>query len=155
MRRVLGVICVALLAAAPPQGGGDDVDPEPSSPKAALRAIQGTWKVVKLEYNGKANKGPFREGIWVFEGKEITLRNESGKEWFKGTFALGLDQKTKTIDITWADGPLGGKTQKGIYKIEKGALTISRGADERPKGFTDAGKVGKPGLLTLERVKSD
>jgi uncharacterized protein (TIGR03067 family) len=156
MRRVLGVICVALLAAAPPQRGGDDVDPEPSTnPKAALRAIQGTWKVVKLEHNGKANKGPFREGFWVFKGKEITLRNESGKEWFKGTFVLDLDQKTKTIDITWADGERKGKTQKGIYKIEKDTLTLSRGTDGRPKGFTDAGKVGKPGLLTLERVKPE
>jgi uncharacterized protein (TIGR03067 family) len=151
MRRVLGVICVALLAAAPPQRAGD-VDPEPpANPKAALRAIQGTWKAVKLEHNGKANKGPFREGIWVFEGKEITLRDERGKEWFKGTFVLGRDRRARTIDITWAKG----KTQKGIYKIEKGALTLSRGADERPKGFTDAGKAGKPGLLTLERVKSE
>src|SRR4051794_23721504 len=135
MRRVLGVICVALLAAAPPQRGGDAVDPEPSTnPKAALRAIQGAWKVVKLEHNGRANKGPFREGIWAFKGREITLRNESGKEYFKGTFVLNRDQKTMTIDMTWADEPLEGKTQKGIFKIEKGALTLSRGADERPKG---------------------
>jgi hypothetical protein len=68
---------------------------------------------------------------------------------------LGRDQNTNTIDITWAEGPLNGKTQKGIYKIQKDALTLSRGADERPKGFTDAGKVGKPGRLTLERVKSE
>jgi uncharacterized protein (TIGR03067 family) len=159
IRLSVALLSLALLAAAPPQRGGGDVDPEPSTdPKAALRAIQGTWKAVKLEHNGKANKGPFREGIWVFKGKEVTLRDEGGKEWFKGTFALGRDQGTNTIDITWADGKIQkfkGKTQKGIYKIEKGALTLSRGADERPKGFTDAGKVGKPGLLTLERMKSE
>src|SRR5262245_58681969 len=75
--------------------------------------IQGTWKVVKLEHNGKVNKEHFREGIWVFKGKEVTLRDKSGKEWFKGTFVLDADQKTKTIDMTWADGVLKGKTQKG------------------------------------------
>jgi RNA polymerase sigma-70 factor (ECF subfamily) len=120
--------------------------------------IQGTWNVVKLEHNGKANNGPFREGIWVFKGKEITLRNESGKEWFKGTFVLDPDKKPKTIDITLTDSKVEkfkGKTQKGIYKIEKDTLILSQGTDERPKGFADAGKAGKPGLLTLERVKSE
>lgn len=116
--------------------------------------IQGTWKVVKLEYNGKVNKEHFREGIWIFKDKEVTLRDANEKEWFKGTFVLDADKTPMTIDITWSDGPLKGKVEKGIYKIEKDSLTLSRDTDKRPDGFTDAGKVGKPSLLTFERVKS-
>jgi uncharacterized protein (TIGR03067 family) len=153
----VALLSLGLLAAAPPQRA--DIDPEPTlAPKAAMRAIQGTWTAVKLEHNGRVNRGPFREGVWVFKGKEVTLRDEGGKEWFKGTFVLGRDQGTNTIDITWADGRIEkfkGKTQKGIYKLRKDTLTLSQSTDERPKGFTDAGKVGKPGLLTLKRVKSE
>lgn len=116
--------------------------------------IQGTWKVVKLEHNGKVNTDHFREGIWIFKDKEVTLRDVNDKEWFKGTFVIDADKTPMTINITWSDGPLKGKTEKGIYKIEKDTLTLSRGTDDRPAAFTDAGKVGKPGLLTFERVKS-
>jgi uncharacterized protein (TIGR03067 family) len=116
--------------------------------------IQGTWKVVKLEHNGKVNTEHFREGIWVFKDKEVTLRDEKDKEWSKGTFVVDADKKPMTIDISWADGPQKGKIEKGIYKIEKDTLTLSRNAENRPDGFTDAGKIGQPGLLTFERVKA-
>jgi uncharacterized protein (TIGR03067 family) len=111
--------------------------------------IQGSWKVVKLEHDGKVNKGPFREGIWVFKGKEVTLRDERNKEWFKGTFVLDPDKKPKTIEITWSDEKRKGKTEKGIYRIEQDTLTLCQG-DERPKEFSGAGKGG---LLQFERVQ--
>ena len=110
--------------------------------------------MVKLEHDGKVNTEHFREGIWIFKDKEVTLRDEKDKEWFKGTFVVDADKAPMTIDITWADGPLKGKIEKGIYKMEKDTLTLSRGVDDRPDGLTDAGKVGKPDLLTFERVKS-
>ncbi len=116
--------------------------------------IQGTWKVVKLEYNGEVNTDRFREGIWIFKDKEITLRDTNGKEWFSGTFVLDADKTPMTIDITWSDGPLEGKVEKGIYKIEKDTLKLSRDTDKRPDGFTDAGKTGKPSLVTFERLES-
>jgi uncharacterized protein (TIGR03067 family) len=113
--------------------------------------IQGSWNVVKLEHDGKVNKGPFREEIWVFKGKEVTLRDEKNKEWFKGTFVLDPDTKPKTIEITWSDGKRKGISEKGIYRIEQDTLTLCQG-DERPKEFSGAGKAG---LLHFERVKSE
>jgi uncharacterized protein (TIGR03067 family) len=109
--------------------------------------IQGSWKVVKFEHDGKVNKGPFREGIWVFKGKEVTLRDERDKEWFKGTFALDQDKKPRTIEITWSDGERKDKTEYGIYRIEQDTLMLCQG-DERPKEFSGAGEAG---LLHFER----
>jgi uncharacterized protein (TIGR03067 family) len=150
----VALLSLSLLGAAPPQP--DDVDPEPTlGPKAATRAIQGTWRAVKLEHNGRVNRGAFREAFWVFKGKQVTLRGEGGREFFKGTFVLGRDQRSNTIDITWTEGHRKGGIQKGIYTIGKGVLKMSQGAGERPKGFAGAGEVGKPGLLTLERVKPE
>jgi uncharacterized protein (TIGR03067 family) len=144
---------LALPFWSPAEGFATGAAPLPQEKDQDL--IQGMWKVVKLEHNGKAINGPFREGIWVFKGKELTLRDEGDKEWFKATFVLDPNQKPKTIDMTWSSGEQKGKTQKGIYKIERDILKLSQGTDERPKGFSDAGNVGKPGLLTFERVKSE
>jgi uncharacterized protein (TIGR03067 family) len=117
--------------------------------------IQGTWKVVKHEHDGKVRTENFLGGTWVFKDNELTIV-DGDKVRGKGTFVLDPDKKPKTIDIKGSDGQLlKEKTIVGIYKIEKDTLTLSQGIDERPKEFTDAGKVGKPGLLTLERVKSE
>lgn len=117
--------------------------------------IQGTWKVVKLEYEGKVNTKLFREDTWIFNGNQITLLG-NGKEYYKMNFKLDPAKLPKTIDMTVTDGVSDrGKTQFGIYRIGEHTLTISQGRSaERPKSFSGAGKADKPGLLTLERVKS-
>jgi uncharacterized protein (TIGR03067 family) len=112
--------------------------------------IQGSWKVVKLEVQGKANKGPFLGGKWVFKGKQITIF-EGDKELAKGTFVLDPDKKPKTIEMTGIDEQFQGKTLFGIYRIEQDTLTLCYG-DELPKEFSGAGKAG---LLQFERVKPE
>lgn len=34
--------------------------------------MQGTWKVVKLEHDGKVNTKNFLGGTWLIKGKELT-----------------------------------------------------------------------------------
>lgn len=116
--------------------------------------IQGTWKVVELKHNGEVNRKHFREGIWIFRDKEVTLRDENGREYFKGTFFVNTDGSPMTLDITWSDGPRKRSDLEAIYRIEKNTLTLSHNAGKRPEAFTHAGKVGRPALLTLKRVES-
>jgi uncharacterized protein (TIGR03067 family) len=117
--------------------------------------IQGTWKVVTLEYEGKVNTKLFREDTWIFKGNQITLVGK-GKEYYKMTFKLDPAKQPKAIDMTVTEGVSGtGKTRLGIYRIGNNTLTLSQGRGvERPKEFGGTGKAGKPALLTLERVKS-
>jgi uncharacterized protein (TIGR03067 family) len=118
--------------------------------------IQGTWKVVKLEYEGRVNTDHFREDRYIFKGDQVTLVG-GGQEYFKMTFKLDPAKQPKTIDMTITEGVANvGRIDLGIYRLDKDTLTLSRNrGDERPKDFTGAGKPGKPGLLTLERVKSE
>jgi len=115
--------------------------------------IQGAWKCVTLERQGKVNKGPFIGEKWVFKGKEVIVYHED-KVRAQGTFVLDPEKKPKTITITGTDGDLQGKTVLGIYRIEKNTLTLCNdvNGDERPKEFSGA---GKPLLLTFERMKSE
>jgi uncharacterized protein (TIGR03067 family) len=113
--------------------------------------IQGSWKVVKLEFEGHVNKGPFKGGIWVFKDKEVTVMH-GDRELVKGTFVLDPDKKPKTIEMTGIhDEEIKDKTSYGIYRIEKNTLTICHG-DKLPKEFSGAGKAV---LLQFERVKSE
>jgi uncharacterized protein (TIGR03067 family) len=116
--------------------------------------IQGTWRVARLEYNGKVNTDHFREDTYIFKGNQVTLVGD-GREYYKMTFKLDPAKQPKTIDFTITEGVADvGRTDLGIYRLGENTLTLSRGVKERPKDFDGAGKVGKPGLLTLERVKS-
>ena len=111
--------------------------------------IQGSWKVVKLEVQGKVNRGPFLGGKWVFKGKEVLIF-DGDKVLAKGTFVLDPDKKPKTIEMTGIHEQQG-KTSYGIYRIEQNTLTLCYG-DELPKEFSGAGKAG---LLQFERVKPE
>jgi uncharacterized protein (TIGR03067 family) len=116
--------------------------------------IQGTWKVTRLEYGGRINTEHFREDTWIFKGDQLTLIGD-GKVFYKMTFKLDPTKQPKTIDLTITEGDSDvGRTDLGIYRLAENTLTLSRSLSERPKEFAGAGKRGRPGLITLERVKA-
>lgn len=118
-----------------------------------LQPFQGTWKMVKVETDGK---GPPADEIakvrFVFAGEKITIEVD-GKAEDEGTFKANPKKDPAELDLTKSTGEK--KTARGIYKLEKdGKLVIcfTQGADEtRPKEFTI-----KPGskqiVMTLEKV---
>jgi uncharacterized protein (TIGR03067 family) len=118
--------------------------------------LMGTWKLVTMENGGKVSAGPFREDTWIFEGNQIALAGSGvreGKVYFKYTFKLDPAKQPKTIEMTIVEGPREkGRTEFGIYRIDKDTLTLCRGGKEFPKEFSGKGETG---LLKFERVKPE
>lgn len=150
MTRSLLVLGFVTASLAPPLGSPALVVAT-AQEKTDQDLIEGTWKVVKLEHQGKVNTKHILGRTWVFQGKQLTILH-GDKVVGKGTFVLDPEKQSKTIDMKGTDGQLlEGKTILGIYRIEKDTLTLCQD-DERPKEFSGAGKAG---LLTLERAKSE
>lgn len=114
------------------------------------KALNGSYKVTKLTKGGKDAPDEVVKGIKSFVMKDGTIEFEIMDRTEKGKFTTDEKQKPAHIDITPTTGPDADKTMKGIYKLEKGVLTIcmSHGT-ERPKDF-DA-KGDDIGVIVLEK----
>ena len=126
-----------------------DPNPEPDTDNDA-KVLLGTWDLVKAEKGGKPLPDSDSKGLKVEITKDemvIVMPGRDRKETAK--YKLDMKSKPRGIDIT----PKGqdGKTVKGIYKIEKGELTMcwSEQGMERPTKFDDKSKA----LLVLRKPK--
>jgi RNA polymerase sigma-70 factor (ECF subfamily) len=148
---------------------------KPSASPATLSAddaakLQGTWKAVAIESDGKTLG---REAIEVkdlrfaIEGGVLTIpgvdaetgkRADGGGPTRRKRFALGASASPKEIDLTSLDGRERGETTSCIYKLEGGRLTICfPPADRpraRPKEFRSAAGSGTV-VFVLERQKDE
>jgi uncharacterized protein (TIGR03067 family) len=116
--------------------------------KKELAPLQGTWKVVELEVNGK-NPEFVQKAQWVIKGNKVLYAGEELAE-------LTIDNTTKPpcIDLSFRKPK---KVLEGIYSVEKDTLKIcvnskGEGAKERPTDFKTDGKENWR-LLVFERIK--
>jgi uncharacterized protein (TIGR03067 family) len=115
--------------------------------------IQGAWKVVKGEKNGKeASEDELKDMVLTFKGDKLTITEDKGKP-VEGTFKLDAGPKLREIDITFKAGEKE-RTMKGIYALDgdelKICMPVGSTDKDRPKEFTS--KEGF-GILTLKREK--
>ena len=118
-----------------------------------LEKLQGPWKVVSLEKDGKKQTEDAVKGLKVTIKEDKFLFKEGDKE---SEAALKVDpaQKPKTIDLMVKEGDAL-KTIKGIYLLDGDDLTICAAGDpngERPTKFATKAKT-HVGLLVLKREK--
>ena len=106
----------------------------------ALKELEGTYKVTVLEKAGKAADKALVDSLKItIKGEDFTLK--MGDEEKKAKIKVDSSKTPGTIDITPSDGPEKGKTFPGIYKIEKGEVTIiftEKG--DRPTEFKSEGE---------------
>ena len=145
--------CVAgFLAAAVAVAGAED---KPKPDPKALEPFQGAWSVVSIERDGESVPDDnLAEMVLVVKGDERLIK--AGDEVVsKATFTVDPAQKPPTIDIKVAQGPLAGKTVKGIYELKDGTLKICAAleGDKRPDDFT--AKEGSGRLLQVFKKKSE
>jgi uncharacterized protein (TIGR03067 family) len=98
--------------------------------------IEGTWREIEFEQNGKKEK-PTRQHVLIFpSGSSFMLDDPTRNPHHLGRFSQ--------------DGPLKGQTIMFLYQIEGDTLRIATTFNDRcPQGFNDKGSF----VFTYKRVK--
>jgi uncharacterized protein (TIGR03067 family) len=130
----MGVLGMATLVKA---------DPPPATPSSDLDKLQGYWKPLQCDYEGKAQMPTdlMKQVTVVFDKNEYHLYfkdkelDKNGKPIILrlALANVALDPATKTIFFEFADGPLKGKKSHGIYEVAGNQLKMCYGAADKPK----------------------
>jgi uncharacterized protein (TIGR03067 family) len=100
------------------------------------KELEGTYKVLSIEKDGKmAEKGVIDTMTVQIKGDEFVV-SFSAEDKKVAKIKVTPDAKLSNIDLTPQDGSEKGKTFPGIYKLEKGELTLVYSEKgDRPKEF--------------------
>ncbi|MCU1286637.1 MAG: hypothetical protein JWO13_2987 [Acidobacteriales bacterium] len=113
-----------------------------------LKALQGTWEIVTLEYDGQ--KMPCGGAkIVVKDARFVSL--SMGAE-YEGTVSFDESSSPKTFDMNFDKGPHKGNKSLGIYEIDGDTWKICIGfaGKSRPTKFETSPGSGHA-LETLRR----
>jgi uncharacterized protein (TIGR03067 family) len=119
--------------------------------KKDLDKLQGEWKVVSIEREGKEEK-PKNSRTTVSRDEWTTRAGDTVER--EGTLKLDPTKSPKAIDTVFTDGPDKGKTLQGIYMLagDDWKVLYSAPGKDRPKTFpTQPGSAHF--LIVLKRVK--
>lgn len=130
---LMGVFGMATLALA---------DPPAAAPATDLDKLQGYWKPLQCEYEGKAQMPAdiMKQVTVVFDKSEYHLyfKDQKAPPGQPDVLRLAkanitLDPATKTITFEFADGPLKGKKSHGTYQVAGDQLKMCYGPADKPK----------------------
>ncbi|MFO0906433.1 MAG: protein kinase [Pirellulales bacterium] len=112
--------------------------PPPDLAPAASPSLVGLWKVVSIDASGRQAPSEIIEALqFRFEQDDLDIiPGEPGFTRFR--YQLDMTTSPAHIDLIHTEGESQGKTLRGLWRIEHGALQISLGDnDRRPTGFRD------------------
>jgi uncharacterized protein (TIGR03067 family) len=119
-----------------------------------VQKLQGTWKLVAGEMDGKAmTEDQLKTGKLVIRDNQYTI-TLPGKDTFTGTEILNSTKSPKTINVTDDSGPNAGKKLLGIYELKGDEFRVAFAPSDksRPTEFTT--KPGTGSWMHLwKRVK--
>ena len=131
---LMGVLGMTTLAFA---------DPPAAAPATDLDKLQGYWKPLQCETEGKPMMPAdiMKQVTVVFDKNEYHLYFKDSKPdkdnkpiILRLALAnVSLDSATKTITFEFADGPLKGKKSHGIYEVAGNQLKMCYGPIDKPK----------------------
>ena len=134
--------------------------PEKDSYKTEMAKLQGTWRLVYQQSNGKKlpdeKTAEMFHGKMTFAGDRIRYTVDLPGFDFEITYMLHPDQQPKAIDLEvkgTSDKEGIGQKFSGIYIIEGDSLTICYSTTARPQGFS-AGEGSPNTLIALKRKPS-
>ena len=148
--KVACVSCVSVLLAT-------GCSPRQVSAQRDMEQLQGTWRLVYQQINGKQlpdeKTARILHGKMAFSGERIHYRVEIQGFDFQFAYKLYPDQEPKGIDLTLTDSPDKqgvGRTMSGIYLLDGGNLKICYNPTNRPAEFV-AAKGTHSTLIVLKR----
>lgn len=145
------VVAVAVLAV----GAAGLAAADDAATKKAMKAMDGKYKPKALVKGGQPAPQEMIdevEYILIKDGK-ITIKKQNDRH-DEAKFSIDLDHKPAHMDITPTTGPKQDTKMKGIYKLEKGTLTIVLAREgNRPKDFKAEGEEEMK--MVFERQKDE
>lgn len=133
MARYAFVLAVCLLLGA---------DSPQDAVKKDLAQLEGDWTMVSGEIDGQAMPEAYLKGARRVSRDAETTVTINSQLFMKAKYSVDPGKTPKTIDYTMTDGPTKGKTQLGIYELDKDTVKFCFGSPgkDRPTDFT-----AKPG----------
>ena len=120
----------------------------------ALKELEGKYALAHAEKDGKVLEKEKADRLKIaIAGDELTIvvEEEKDRQELKAKLKVNAAVTPHTIDILPSEGDAKGKTFPGIYKTEKGLLTLAYTEEgERPTEFKAEGKVM---LLKMKKLK--
>ena len=112
-------------------------DSKDKATKADLDKLQGTYKMVSLEVDGKSvPEDKLKSSTLTIKGDKYVVKVED--QTYETQMILDPEQKPKAIDMKFLDGANKDKTALGIYKIDDDTFTMCRRLNPgqtRPQDF--------------------
>src|SRR5262245_38366925 len=121
------VVCLQLA--------GDDA--KDKAIKADLEKLQGVYKMVSLEVDGKSvPEDKLKSSTLTIKGDKYIIKVND--QTYETQMTLDPEKKPKSIDMKFLDGANKDKSALGIYKIDGDTFTMCRGLNPgqtRPQDF--------------------
>lgn len=111
--------------------------------------LQGTWLVTSLTESGKAVPKDELDVMEIIVEKEKFTVNEKGKTIAQYQIKLDTKKTPKHIDFTHLIGEDKGKTEPGIYAVEKDQIKFCM--DDAKKGRPEKFEGPTLSILTLKK----
>lgn len=99
-----------------------------------LENLQGNWKMIGLNHDGKVVANPPRDAKLTVKGDQFTFTN--GPSVTKGTYKADPAAKPAALDLTITEGEGKGITRLAVYAVKGDTLQICMHGD--PKVRPDA-----------------
>lgn len=146
----LAGLCIALLGAGKGLAAFDE-----DRIQEDLRPLQGTWKVIVAEEEGKSMQSRFEQTIVEISDSQLVFHHgEDDREVM--TVRVNASRRPKEMDLT-LHGDDGPQDLVGIYAVHGDEITLcysSRPGGTRPGVFATREVPGTQTLLVLKRVDS-
>jgi uncharacterized protein (TIGR03067 family) len=116
-----------------------------------LEKLQGSWKVVTLEVEGREVPAGFFGGAKIVVDGEKFSTVGMGAD-YGGRITVDVASEPKRFDVLFNEGPHAGLASRGIYELNgsKWRICLGFAGRERPNGFATMAGSGQA-LETLER----
>jgi len=116
-----------------------------------LERLQGSWKVVTLEVEGREVPAGFFGGAKIVVDGEKFSTVGMGAD-YGGRITVDVVSEPKRFDVLFNEGPHAGMASLGIYELNgsKWKICLGFAGKERPKEFATTAGSGHA-LETLER----